>query len=131
MDRPLELHFHNMKPSADLDTLIRERMARLELLDSHILGCRVNVDLQNHTHRSGNIPEVHIEIQMPGQNLVINHKHNRGGDALTAVHDAFNAATAQLREYKARKAGQVKRHVSSGEVAASTTAVLQRQEPPR
>ena len=110
MDRSLELAFHNMKPSAALKTLIQERLERLEDLHQHIIGCRVSVDQPNHAHRSGNIPEVYIEIQMPGQNLTVSHKHSNGGDALTAVHNAFDAMAVQIKEYKARKLGRVKQH---------------------
>ena len=110
MDCPLELVFHNMKPSAALKKLIQERTERLEDLHQHIIGCRVSVDQPNHAHRSGNIPEVHIEIQMPGQNLTVSHKHSNGGDALTAVHNAFDAMAIQIKEYKARKLGRVKQH---------------------
>jgi ribosome-associated translation inhibitor RaiA len=106
-----------MKPSLELEALIRERAERLELLHQHIIGCRVTVDLQSHTHHSGNIPEVHIEIQILGKILVVNHERSREGDALTAVHDAFNAATRQIKEYKARKADHVKEHVMPGNSA--------------
>jgi ribosomal subunit interface protein len=110
MDRPLELVFLNMKPSAELKKLIHERTDRLEKLDQHIIGCRVTVNLQKNAHRSGNISEVHIEVQVPGQNLTVNHKHDHGGDVLTAVHNAFDAIAIQVKKYKARKAGRVKQH---------------------
>ena len=110
MDHPLELVFHNMNPSAELKTLIHERTERLEKLGQHIIGCRVTVDLPKHAHRSGNTPEVHIELQVPGQNLTVSHKHNHGGDVLTAVHNAFDAIAIQVKKYKARKADRVKQH---------------------
>jgi ribosomal subunit interface protein len=110
MDRPLELIFHNMKPSTELKKLIHERTERLEQLHQHIVGCRVTVDHQNRTHSSGNIPEVNIEIQVPGQSLTVDHKHIHGGDALTAIHDAFDAMAVQIKKYKARKTGDVKQH---------------------
>ena len=110
MDRPLELVFQNTKPSEALKKIIHERMERLEKLHQHIIGCRVTVDLPSHARRSGDIPEVHIEIQVPGQSLTVSHKHNHGGDALTAVHNAFDAMAIQIKEYKSRKTGRVKQH---------------------
>ena len=110
MDRPLETLFQNIRPSAELKKLIRERTERLEKLDQHIIGCRVTVDLPKHGHRSGNIPEVHIEVQVPGQSLTVSHRHNHGGDVLTAVHNAFDAIAIQVKKYKALKAGSVKQH---------------------
>ena len=47
---------------------------------------------------------------MPGKNLAVSHKHSNGGDALTAVHNAFDAMAIQIKEYKARKLGRVKQH---------------------
>ena len=110
MDRPLELVFHNLKPSAEVKKLIHERTERLEKLHQHIIGCRVTVDLPKHAHRSGAIPAIHIEIQVPGQSLAVSHKHNHGGDVLTAVHNAFDAIAIQVKKCKARKAGRVKQH---------------------
>ena len=110
MDHPLELLFHNMKPSAELKKLIRERTEWLEKLDQHIIRCRVTVDLPKRAHRTGNFPEVHIEAQVPGQSLTVSHKHDHSGDVLTAVHNAFDAIAIQVKKYKARKAGRVKQH---------------------
>jgi len=110
MDRPLEVVFRNMKPSAELEADVRARAARLELLDKHIIGCRVTVELENHTHKSGYIPQVHIEIEVPGKNITVNHKHEHAGDALTSVREAFDAAARQLREHSARKTLHLKRH---------------------
>jgi ribosomal subunit interface protein len=118
MDRPLEFVFRNVKSTPELEDLVHERLKRLEHLYRHIIGCRVTIELQNQTHRSGNIPDVHIDIQVPGQNLVVNHRRP-GGDALTAVHNAFDAAALQLKAYKARKIGNVKQHDMPAEAAES------------
>jgi ribosomal subunit interface protein len=107
MDRPLELVFRNMKASKELKALVEERAERLEQIYQHIIGCRVTIELDN--RRSGTIPDVHIDIQVPGRDLVVN-QHSRGGDALTSVHNAFDAAAQQIREYKAKKIGHVKLH---------------------
>jgi ribosomal subunit interface protein len=104
MERPLEVVFRNMKPSAELEADVRTRATRLEIFDKHIIGCRVTVELENHTHRTGYTPEVHIEIEVPGKNITVNHKHEHGGDAFTSVREAFDSAARQLQEYTARKA---------------------------
>ena len=117
MDHPLELLFHNLEPSAELNTLILERTERLEKLDQHIIRCRVTVDLPKRAHRTGNFPEVHIEVQVPGQSLTVSHKHDHSGDVLTAVNNAFDAIAVQIKKYKARKSGRVKQHESSEDTA--------------
>lgn len=110
MDRPLEIIFRNMKPSVDLEADVRARAERLERLHKHIIGCRVIVELENHTHKTGYIPEVHIEIEVPGKNITVNHKHEHGGGVLTSVRAAFDAAAKQLQEYTARKTLHLKHH---------------------
>jgi ribosome-associated translation inhibitor RaiA len=110
MDRPLEVVFRNMKASAELEADVRARAARLELMDKHIIGCRVTVELENHTHKTGYIPEVHIEIEVPGKNITVNHKDEHGGGALTSVREAFDAAAKQLQKYTARKTLHLKHH---------------------
>src|ERR1700690_1603172 len=103
MDRPLEVFFRNMKPSPELEADIRARAALLDQMDRHIIGGRVTVELENHTHKTGHIPQVHIQIEVPGKAITVNHQHDHGGEVATAVREAFDAATKQLQEYTARK----------------------------
>lgn len=110
MDRPLEVVFRNMTPSAELEADVRARTTRLEVLDKHIIGCRVTIELENHTHKTGSTAQVHIEIEVPDKNITVNHKHEHGGDALTSIREAFAAATRQLQEYKARETLHLKNH---------------------
>lgn len=109
MDSQAELFFRNMPPSEELTQLVKERVEKLEHLYQHITSLRVTIGLQNHTHRSGNVPEVHIDIQVPGQTVVVK-QHPDKGDAAAVVHKAFDAAAQQLKEYKQRKMGHVKSH---------------------
>lgn len=118
MDRPLELVFHNMKPNDELESLVRERVARLEHLYDHIIGCRVSLEVKNNSHRGGTVPEIHIELQVPGQLLVLRQDENkarklhREPDAQMSIRDAFDAVAIQLRDYKARRVGNVKTHTA-------------------
>ena len=110
MDSQAELFFRNMQPSKELTQLVKERVEKLEHLYQHITSLRVTIGLQNHTHRSGNVPEVHIDIQVPGQTVVVKqHPEEGGATAMAVVHKAFDAAAQQLKEYKQRKMGHVNR----------------------
>ena len=112
MDRPLELAFHNMDPSSEIDLHVRGRVRKLEELYKHIIGCRVTIERQNHTHTSGDTPDVHINIQVPGQEIIVSRQHSRGEAPLTTVNHAFDAAAFQLKEYKARKMNHIKQHTA-------------------
>jgi ribosomal subunit interface protein len=108
MDSPAELFFRNMKPSNELSALVKERVEKLEHLYQHIIGCRVTIGLANHTHRTGKIPEVHIDIHVPGHTIMVNHNPPGEADVAASIHKAFDAAAQQLKEYKARRKGHVK-----------------------
>ena len=109
MDTPAELFFRNMKPSQELTQLTKALVDKLDHLYPHIVGCRVTIGLQNHTHRSGNVPDVQIVIQVPGDTMTVN-QHPDQGDASVVLHKAFSVAGQRLKEYKARKYGHVKQH---------------------
>jgi ribosomal subunit interface protein len=109
MDSSAELFFRNMNPSKELTQLVKEQVEKLEHLYQHIIGCRVTIGLANHTHRTGNIPDVLIDIQVPGDTIVVNHNSTEA-DASAAIHKAFAAAAQQLKSYKQRKMGHVKSH---------------------
>jgi len=109
MDSSAELFFRNMNPSKELAQLVKEQVEKLEHLYQHIIGCRVTIGLANHTHRTGKVPDVHIDIQVPGHTIVVNHNSTEI-DGMAAVHKAFAAAAQQLKSYKQRKMGHVKSH---------------------
>jgi ribosomal subunit interface protein len=109
MDSSAELFFRNMNPSKELAQLVKEQVEKLEHFYQHIIGCRVTIGLANHTHRTGKAPDVHIDIQVPGHTIVVNHNSTEV-DGMAAVHKAFDAAMHQLKEYKRRKMGHVKSH---------------------
>jgi ribosome-associated translation inhibitor RaiA len=117
MDRPLELAYHNMDSSPEIDAHVRGRVRKLEELYKHIIGCRVTIELQNHTHTSGDTPDVLVNIQVPGQEIIVSRQHSRGEAPLTTVNHAFDAASFQLKEYRARKMGHIKQHAAAIEVA--------------
>lgn len=109
METPAELLFRNMQPSKALAQLVKEREDKLEHLYQHIISCRVTIGQQNKTYRTGNVLQVHIDIQVPGHTIMVNHNPGEGDD-MAVLHKAFDAAAQQLKEYKARKMGHVKQH---------------------
>jgi cold shock CspA family protein/ribosome-associated translation inhibitor RaiA len=116
MQTPLEIAFHNLQPSPSLETEIRERVAKLERIYDRLVGCRVSVEGLHKQHRTGNIYEVHIEMQVPGPDLVVSrtpHKPKEryaNPDVRTSLRDAFEAAERQLKDFKAQQRGDVKMH---------------------
>ena len=69
MERPLQIAFKNVESSASLETLIRERVERLQRFHPHITGARVVVEVPHRSPESGKLPlGIAVEIDVPGRN---------------------------------------------------------------
>jgi ribosome-associated translation inhibitor RaiA len=118
MEIPLELSFHNIEPSEAVEAAIRERAAKLDALYPRLITVRVHVEAEMKRHRRGNIYTVHIEVGVPGKDLVVSkapHKPKRkyaDPDLYTCIREAFDAAERQLKDFKAQIGGDVKTHES-------------------
>ncbi len=114
MEIPLEIAFHNTDPSPALEFEIRKRVEKLQTLYDRLIGCRVSVEGLHHQHRTGNIYDVHIEMRVPGRELIVSRAPHRPKeryahpDAHTSLRDAFDAAEKQLKEFKAQQRGEIK-----------------------
>ncbi len=118
MQTPLEITFHNMQASESVEAEIRKRAEKLGKLYDRMVGCRVSVEGLHKQHRTGNIYEVHIEMLVPGQNLVVSREPHRvkerfaNPDVYASVREAFKAAERQLKDFKTRQRGDVKAHAA-------------------
>jgi ribosome-associated translation inhibitor RaiA/cold shock CspA family protein len=116
MQMPLEIAFHNMQPSDAVEAEIRKRTEKLDKMYDRLVGCRVSVEGLHKQHRTGNIYEVHIELMVPGQNLVVSREPHKAKeryanpDVYASLREAFKAAERQLKDYKERQRGEVKPH---------------------
>lgn len=114
MQSPLKIAFHNMDSSPRLEADIRERFAKLEKLYDRLTACRVSVEALHRQHRTGNVYEVHIDMVVPGSELVVSRepkeaqKKYADPDVHTSIRDAFAAAERQLKEFKRQQRGEVK-----------------------
>jgi cold shock CspA family protein len=114
MDIPLEIAFHNVEPSTEIEGLIRQHVDRLEKLYPHLVGCRVSVEMLHKQHRNGNVPEVHIAIRVPGREIAVSREPHKAKerrlatDVRASVKDAFRAAEKRLKDFKQQQYGEVK-----------------------
>lgn len=121
----VEITFHNMKSSDELEEDIRKRVAKLEKLYGRMVSCRVSIEARTKQHHTGNIYEVHVDMRVPRGHLVVSREPHHVGerhahtDVRTSIRDAFEAAEAQLRSFSARQKGEAKPHPSPvhGQVA--------------
>lgn len=103
---PLQITMKDIPTCPALENKIRERTEKLTHYFSRIISCKVVVEQpQKHKHR-GKLYKAHIEVMVPGKELVATHKDNE--DAHLAVRDAFNAMQRQLEEHARKRHGRVK-----------------------
>ena len=120
MERPLQIAFKNVESSASLETLIRERVERLQRFHPHITGARVVVEVPHRSPESGKLPlGIAVEIDVPGRNTVIakgeQDRRELKGDRSAIVNRVFEAAERQLEQISAIRKGEVKQHGSVGD----------------
>lgn len=116
MDVPLEIDFHNLDPSESLAARIRERVEKLDRMYGRVVACRVGVEAPHRQHRKGNVYTIHLELNVPGDTLVVNHaphhirERYRRPNLHAIVNDAFDVAERRLQDFKTRQRGETKPH---------------------
>jgi cold shock CspA family protein/ribosome-associated translation inhibitor RaiA len=127
MDRPLEVAFHNLTPSASIEAELRQHVERLEQRFGRLVGCRVSVERLHAQHRKGNLFEVHVTLSVPGQDLAVSRQPQKARerwahpDIHTSIRDAFDAAERQLEAFK----GKVRTDTGAPSASALTGRVAQ------
>jgi cold shock CspA family protein len=132
---PLQTTYRNFTRSRELDALIQEEAAKLELFFDRITSCRVLVEQAEHHHRHGAPFHIRIDLRVPGEEIVVNRSPDirndapqssksaevnaANKDAPLAVRTAFREAGRRLQDYVGRKGEFPKSHQAptTGEVA--------------
>ena len=100
MEVTLQITTRDIPHSEALESHIREKAEKLEKFYPHITSCRIVVELPHKHHHQGRMFDVHIDMTVPGSEIVVNRAANE--DVYVAVRDAFDAAKRQLEDH-ARK----------------------------
>jgi len=112
MQTDVQITFRDMEPSDAVAARIRERVAKLEQLDRRITACHVRVEAAKRRQKATEY-QVHIDLTMPGQELVANHDHKDkkpADDMYVAIRNSFDAIERQLKGMRDRRRGEVKTH---------------------
>jgi ribosomal subunit interface protein len=119
MQIPLQITIRDIEHSKALEARIRSKAAKLDEFFSHIISCRVVVELPHKHHHQGKQFNVRIDIGVPGSEIVVNRDHAE--DVYVALRDAFDAAKRQLEDYARKVRGDVKTHarMNGGEAEES------------
>ena len=103
-----QITYRGMPHSPAMDAKIAELAAKLEDFNPRITRCHVVVAETDRHKAKGNLFEVHVDLHIPGHEIVATQKANE--DAYTAINEAFEVATRQLEDVMRRQRGEVKQH---------------------
>lgn len=114
MELPLEITYRNLTKNETIDSLVRERVEKLEKVCDHINSCRVAVEKEHENPETGSPYRVRIDLTVKrGHEIAVdkNSGKNRQYEALQPlIKDAFKAARRQLLELTERQRNEVKQH---------------------
>jgi cold shock CspA family protein/ribosome-associated translation inhibitor RaiA len=114
MNVPLELSFRRIEKSADLESLIREKVEKLEQMCDYLSSCRVSVDRIQHTPSRGSPYRVRVDLTVPPNHEVVATREPGEGEAddvlASIIREVFDAAQRQLKELVQRQRGKLKSH---------------------
>jgi len=88
MRLPLQIVFHDLKPSAAIEARIRAKAEKLDLYYDQIMRCRVVVEAPHRRHHKGKLYAVHINVTVPDGELVVNRnpaQHHAHEDVYVAM----------------------------------------------
>ncbi|MBI3397885.1 MAG: HPF/RaiA family ribosome-associated protein [Deltaproteobacteria bacterium] len=108
MKLQLQITARNFELTELIQGHIREKAEKLDDFYSHIMRCRVMVEVPHRHKHKGILYDVHIYMTVPGGELAIKREPNQ--DIYVAIRDAFDAARRQLEDYGRKQRGGVKRH---------------------
>jgi hypothetical protein len=109
-----------VESSNSLETLIRERVERLQRFHPNITGARVVVEVPHRSAEGAKPPlGIAVEIDIPGRGPVVakgnQERREVKGDSSAIVNRVFEAAERQLEQITAIRKGEVKQHGSAGD----------------
>ena len=116
------ISWSHLDAAPTVEALVRERIARLERFEPHIVGCRVVLAMPQKRPVKGEGVEVRIHLDLPGPDIDLVREVRHGhvaADAVLAVNTAFSAVERRLKEHGRKLGGlEVKHHapVLHGEV---------------
>ena len=114
MEVPIEITYHDVRKTDNLDDLVREKAARLDKFHDHITSCSVAVELEQNPHETANMYRVRISLRVPpGHELVVNEKSEQDDQRVgleAVIRRAFDKMEKQLKTLKDKQRDKVKEH---------------------
>jgi len=113
MTIPMELTYKRLEPSDFIEQKVQHRLKQLESICTDINRVHIVLSSPHHRMHQGNHYEVHIELYVPGTELVVTRNTGTSEaheDFYVALRDAFDAMERQLKRWKEKRRLDVKAH---------------------
>ncbi|MEI8255930.1 MAG: HPF/RaiA family ribosome-associated protein, partial [Deltaproteobacteria bacterium] len=113
MNLPLQIAYRNVRHSAAIETLVRQRAEKLDTFLGRIMACRVMLEAPHRHHRHGRDYHCRIDLTVPGGEVVVARDPPASAtneDLYAAVDAAFDVAQRRLEDFTRRARGDVKTH---------------------
>jgi ribosomal subunit interface protein len=112
---PVEVTYRNVNKSRKIETLIEEKVEKLNDFHDGIVSCRISIEQEQESKKTGNPHHVRITLRVPpGQELVVNQKSSEDdpGEPLRAViNEAFKTMIRQLKKLNEKQREKPKTRV--------------------
>ncbi|HUK30454.1 MAG TPA: HPF/RaiA family ribosome-associated protein [Candidatus Acidoferrum sp.] len=140
MNTQLQITFRNVKASEAIEDYIRSKAAKLDMLYTRLMGCRVAVEIPHRHHQQGSLYHIRIDLIVPGGEIVVKHEPSSNAwarhaserairkssevnlvhkDLWLAINDAFKVAGRRLQDYARRQRGDIKNPATFPEARVS------------
>ncbi|WP_019503686.1 HPF/RaiA family ribosome-associated protein [Pleurocapsa sp. PCC 7319] len=125
-----EITYRNIEKTDAIDSLIREKITKLEKFCDYMNSCRVVVEKAHKHPDSGSPYKVSIDITIPhGREIAVSHNPDRGKQyppLEVVIRDAFEAARRQVVGLSTEQKGIRKTHPEQ-EISAVITKLFPEQ----
>ena len=119
MQNPLQITYHDMHHSEDLETLIKEKYAKILHENPDVTKCHVVLEKQSKHHQKANLALVRLDLKISRlEDVVVTEKCFEDLTSVkSAVLKAFKEALDLTRKHKQRRLDQ--KRVPLGELTAA------------
>lgn len=130
----LEITYRDVEKSAAIESLIHEKVAKLERLCDYISSCQIAVEKINDRPKSGSPYRVRIDLTVPPSHELVADSHPSTEvqyvELDTVVRDAFSKIERQLKELtsKQRESEKSKLNTSPQDTTALVTKLFPEQD---
>ncbi len=113
MQTPLQIGFHQIGHSDAIESLVREKVAKLEKFYGRITSCHVAIEMKTLSHQTGNRFHIRIYMLLPGKEIAVNCAPDdkpEYADIYVAINDAFDSARREIEDYTTSQFRRRPRH---------------------